>query len=183
MTTRITFHPGLNRLLLLLLFAVALAVGVAALVRVSRDGEGGARVSAPNQNTIPDRPLSAHSLPSSVILPVVPLCLGTEEPEAAWTASLATATEGQAEVSVSNGRVDVLTSDLAIEVDFVAKWHEGIGQAAHYGVATGKRPALALVLRHSQWPIRDEQISLLRQIDRVCQEQRIKLLLLVPACP
>jgi len=96
---------------------------------------------------------------------------------------LATATEGQAEVSVSNGRVDVLTSDLAIEVDFVAKWHEGIGQAAHYGVATGKRPALALVLRHSQWPIRDEQISLLRQIDRVCQEQRIKLLLLVPACP
>jgi len=45
----------------------------------------------------------------------------------------------------TNGRIDLLTEDFAIEVDFIQKWHEGIGQALHYASATGKRPALALV--------------------------------------
>lgn len=36
------------------------------------------------------------------------------------------------EVPVRYGRIDLLTSDYAIEVDKLEKFHEAIGQALHY---------------------------------------------------
>lgn len=43
-------------------------------------------------------------------------------------------------------RVDCLTDTHAVEFDFANKWHESIGQALHYGVMTGKKPKVVLIL-------------------------------------
>ena len=45
------------------------------------------------------------------------------------------------------GRVDVLTDTQAMELDWLKgnKFHEGIGQALHYGDVTGQQPVLASI--------------------------------------
>ncbi|MEA3227691.1 MAG: hypothetical protein U9P38_01330 [Campylobacterota bacterium] len=43
-------------------------------------------------------------------------------------------------------RVDCLTDDYAIEVDFAKKWAESIGQALFYAQMTGKDPAIGLIV-------------------------------------
>lgn len=43
-------------------------------------------------------------------------------------------------------RVDCLTDTHAIEFDFANKWAESIGQALHYGLMTGKKPKVVLIL-------------------------------------
>lgn len=43
-------------------------------------------------------------------------------------------------------RVDCLTKKHAVEFDFANKWHESIGQALHYGLMTGKKPMVVLIL-------------------------------------
>lgn len=55
---------------------------------------------------------------------------------------------GQVEVRQVDGtRVDCLTEDMAVEVDFAShKIYEGISQALHYGMLTGKQAALLLIV-------------------------------------
>ena len=70
--------------------------------------------------------------------------------EAAWTTALAAHLGGEAEQAIDGvvaGRVDVLTDTQAIELDWLKgnKFHEGIGQALHYGDVTGQQPVLALI--------------------------------------
>ena len=56
---------------------------------------------------------------------------------------------GQTEVVLDDkARVDCLTDQYAVEVDFAPKWAEGIGQALFYGVKTGKQPGVLLILEH-----------------------------------
>lgn len=43
-------------------------------------------------------------------------------------------------------RIDCLTENEAVEFDFAKKWAEGIGQALHYGLMTGKKPKVVLIL-------------------------------------
>lgn len=43
-------------------------------------------------------------------------------------------------------RVDCLTDTHAVEFDFANKYYEAIGQALHYGVMTGKKPKVVLIL-------------------------------------
>lgn len=64
-----------------------------------------------------------------------------------WADALAAHLGGQTEVVIELGRVDVVTPSQAIEVDWAAKWKEGLGQATYYGHATGKRPVVALIGR------------------------------------
>jgi len=45
-------------------------------------------------------------------------------------------------------RVDCLTPDHAIEVDFAHKWYEGVGQALHYSRLTGRCPGVLLIIEH-----------------------------------
>lgn len=52
--------------------------------------------------------------------------------------------KGSLEVPVRYGRIDILTTEFAVEVDRLSKFHEGIGQALHYANETGRRPGLAL---------------------------------------
>jgi hypothetical protein len=54
--------------------------------------------------------------------------------------------KAQMEVPVKYGRVDLLSSDYAIEVDSPENFHEAIGQALHYAKETGKKPAVAFFI-------------------------------------
>ena len=47
-------------------------------------------------------------------------------------------------------RVDCLTDEYAIEVDFAKKWAESIGQSLYYAEMTGKKPAVGLILRDTK---------------------------------
>ena len=42
-------------------------------------------------------------------------------------------------------RVDILSKEFAIEVDFAKKWAESIGQSLHYALMTGKKPAIVVI--------------------------------------
>jgi len=54
---------------------------------------------------------------------------------------------GQVEVVLADRtRCDCLTSTHAIEFDFGNKWAESIGQSLYYGLQTGKRPGIVLIL-------------------------------------
>lgn len=43
-------------------------------------------------------------------------------------------------------RIDCLTEKYAIEFDFASKWAEAVGQSLHYAYATGRDPAIYLIL-------------------------------------
>ena len=54
---------------------------------------------------------------------------------------------GQAEFRLKDKtRVDCLTDEYAIEVDWAKKWAEGIGQSLYYAEMTNKKPAVALIV-------------------------------------
>lgn len=60
---------------------------------------------------------------------------------------------GQSEVVTESGaRVDCLTAEYAVEVDWSGKWAEAIGQSLHYGVQTGRRAAILLLMREDYQP-------------------------------
>ena len=68
--------------------------------------------------------------------------------ETVWSKWLAAQMNGIAEYTLPDrSRVDILTPTLAIEVDWVKKWAEAIGQAIYYGVVTERQPAILLLLR------------------------------------
>ena len=60
-------------------------------------------------------------------------------------------------------RVDCLTSRYAIETDWGKKWAESIGQSLSYSVATGKQPAIYLLLRNKK---DEENLTHLKMINR-----------------
>ena len=121
--------------------------------------------------------------PGAPLVPVVNLTVSDASMETNWSAALAILLHGQTEAPVESGRVDVLTSTYAIEVDRLDKWHEGIGQAAHYGLLTKKMPAVALIVPSDNWPLSDKTRATLLLIDRTCTEQKVKLILLRRAVP
>jgi len=45
-------------------------------------------------------------------------------------------------------RVDCLTDNYAVEFDFANKWAEAVGQALHYSLMTGKKPAVVLIFEN-----------------------------------
>lgn len=54
---------------------------------------------------------------------------------------------GEHEKRLADGtRVDCLTTQYAIEVDFATKWYEAVGQALHYARMTGKQPGIMLIV-------------------------------------
>jgi len=46
-----------------------------------------------------------------------------------------------------NTRVDCLTDEYAIEYDWAKKWAESIGQSLYYAKMTGKKPAVAIIVK------------------------------------
>ena len=58
--------------------------------------------------------------------------------------------QGKVEHRLPDGtRVDILTDDLAIEVDFARKWYEAIGQACHYSRLTNRKPGILLIVKNA----------------------------------
>jgi hypothetical protein len=54
---------------------------------------------------------------------------------------------GQTEVIMGDKtRCDCVTSTHAIEFDFGNKWGEAIGQSLNYGLQTGKKPGIYLII-------------------------------------
>ncbi|MCR5265497.1 MAG: hypothetical protein K6E29_02755 [Cyanobacteria bacterium RUI128] len=56
-------------------------------------------------------------------------------------------------------RVDCLTDEYAIEYDWAKKWAESIGQAMYYSKMTGKKPAVAIIIRDPYERIYIERIK------------------------
>ena len=66
-------------------------------------------------------------------------------------------------------RVDCLTNEYAIEVDFAKKWAEGIGQSLYYAHMTDKKPAVGLIMDSTK----DRRYY--KRIDVIAKEQGIKI--------
>jgi len=109
-------------------------------------------------------------LSANTALPVLVLHPPKTRLEAFWSAALAKALGGKEEVRISHGRIDVLTSTYAIEVDWLHKWHEGLGQAQHYGLNTGKWPAVALIIKPDEWPLNAHRRSKVAEIRLVAEK-------------
>jgi hypothetical protein len=48
------------------------------------------------------------------------------------------------------GRVDCLSTEFAIEVDWAEHWAEALGQSLYYAGATGRKPAIILICPSSE---------------------------------
>ena len=80
---------------------------------------------------------------------------------------------GQMEVILSDrSRVDCLTNDYAIEVDFAKKWAESIGQSLFYAYMTKKKPAIGLIIDLPK------EKKYLQRVERMCKKYNIKLFLI-----
>ncbi len=43
-------------------------------------------------------------------------------------------------------RCDCVTATHAVEIDFAAKWYEAVGQSLYYGLQTGKKAGIVLII-------------------------------------
>lgn len=92
-------------------------------------------------------------------------------PEPAWSLYLAAVHAGTAEyLTIDNSRCDILTDRYAIEVEWVKKWHQAIGQSLHYSILTGRRPKIILLLRGH-----DHENRYLDRCRMVCERAGIEL--------
>ena len=176
MSVKFEVHSTAKRAALIILFALALS---GALIGVRK------LVSSPQ----PMVQISGHSAaihsssPASFIAPIITLRVEDASRESGWSAALAVVLNGKTEVPVTNGRIDVLTDSYAIEVDRFDKWHEGIGQAAHYALATGKIACLALIIESDKWPLNEFSLGKLRTIEQTALSKGVKLLILRRLAP
>jgi hypothetical protein len=77
---------------------------------------------------------------------------------------------GQQEYLLNDrSRVDCLTKNYAIEVEWAKKWAEGIGQSLYYAKMTNKEPAIALIIGNN-----DEKY--LKRLKLISDELNIKII-------
>lgn len=85
--------------------------------------------------------------------------------ESVWTAALAEHWQGETEVRVRFGSVDLVTPKRVIEVDRLKKFHEGIGQVIHYNNELPDRQGtLAIIIENEK--VKPEKIA---YIEKLCQ--------------
>lgn len=77
------------------------------------------------------------------------LSLSAQPLESDYRDALSHYLNGEIEVPVTDGKVDIVTQQYAIEVEFANKWKESIGQAIWYGLQTNREPAIILIRRAS----------------------------------
>lgn len=77
-----------------------------------------------------------------MVLPAIVLGQSEAEYVEQWCAG-----RGQVEYILEDRtRVDCLTPEFAIEVDFAHKWAEAIGQSLYYGHMTGRKPGVLIIV-------------------------------------
>lgn len=149
---------------------IIVSVILGGLLRFTNDGTSKTNKIETDDQIIPD-------MSGNMLVPIVRLHLSMNAPEKDWTDALARKINGQLEVQVDRGRVDVMTDAYAIEIDFLKKWHEGLGQAIHYGDESTRIGVLALIdekKAHEDL----EHMKLLKKIERLCIKKGVKLILL-----
>jgi hypothetical protein len=56
--------------------------------------------------------------------------------------------DGKKEVTFTDRiRIDIITKDHAIEVEFADKWYQAVGQSLFYGIKTGLHPGIVLIMK------------------------------------
>lgn len=166
-------HSTAKRAVKIIGFAILFAVLLVGLRRYATDSQ------VPAQTRITE----ANAIGARYIAPIIQLQISDASKESAWSQALAQVLAGKTEVPVPNGRIDVLSERYAIEVDRLDKWHEGIGQASHYGLAVNKIPCLALIIDSDRWPLNDVTLNKLATIEQTALSKGVKLLLLRRVAP
>jgi hypothetical protein len=69
-------------------------------------------------------------------------------------------------------RVDLLSEEYAIEVDYSHKWSEAVGQSLYYSLVTEKKPAIVLLVTNPQ-----KESRFIFRLQAVCAKHGIKLFL------
>ena len=70
-------------------------------------------------------------------------------------------------------RIDCLTDEYAIEVDFARKWAESVGQSLYYALKTGKKPAVGLIVRGNK---KDKRR--LKRLEALAEKYHIKIFII-----
>jgi hypothetical protein len=154
-----------------------LVIGVALLISLALVGLK--KLSGTTDSAGSDPVSDAAVFQLSYIAPAIYLNIPDDAQELVWSAALARTLDGQTEVVVQNGRVDVLTDLYAIEVERLAKWHEGIGQSLHYSIETSRIPCMAIILDAKDMQITSATLDKLFLIEKTALDSGIKLLFLV----
>jgi hypothetical protein len=66
-------------------------------------------------------------------------------------------------------RVDCLTNDYAVEVEFAENWAEAIGQALYYAHETGRRPGIVLIIEN------DSDNKFLERLNKVNEAYKLHI--------
>jgi hypothetical protein len=88
----------------------------------------------------------------ALLLCFVPLANAKRlQPERHYQELYAEQVGGQMEVTAPDGtRCDILTEDLAIEVDFADKLFEAAGQSLNYGFQFNRKPPILLIMESKE---------------------------------
>lgn len=82
------------------------------------------------------------------------------------------------EIRLDDGsRCDVFYTDskgrqYAIEVDFIDKFYQSIGQASRYALATSRRPGILIIMEN---PTSDREIRKLNVLKEILEHLRVKM--------
>lgn len=80
-------------------------------------------------------------------LPMLLLAIVAFAGEREETERIAPAYNAKTEVTLwDQTRVDLLSDEYAIEVDYAPKWAEAIGQSLYYAAVTGRKPGIVLLV-------------------------------------
>jgi hypothetical protein len=88
-------------------------------------------------------------LSSIIVIVLYPFVLhaGKVHPEQWYQEKWCRERGGRVEVVLPDKtRCDCLTDTHAVEFDFAKKWAEALGQSLYYGLQTGKKPGIVLIL-------------------------------------
>ena len=84
-----------------------------------------------------------YSILLALALPII--CFSSHK-EKCYQIFFAQQVNGSTEVLMPDStRCDILTEDLAIEVDFAYKWAEAIGQSLHYAKMMNRQAAIVII--------------------------------------
>ena len=174
MPIQVTIHPAARAGLRLVSTALAAAIS---LGFVLRSLSSKTQELEPEIGSVVSVAEPYPEIDVATLLGTLDLCVREAAHEAEWVSAAATRLAGHPEFSISNGRVDVVTDRFAIEIDWAAKWHEGIGQSLHYADATGLRAALGLIVDGGESALRH-----VRAADDVASSRGIKVFILRRRC-
>ena len=108
--------------------------------------------------------------------PVIRLSVDDPKYEKNWVRAFQLTYGGTSEVSVEHGRIDLTIDNYAIEVDFIDKWQEGVGQALNYAKSSGLKPLLAIIIWRDK--SLEESEDKVKYIYELTNNQGIRLLVL-----